>query len=359
MKIILKLLQAHLRELKRNKEALFWAVAFPLLFIVIFGLIFGNDNIPPQHIGLVVEDESLLSEEFVKAFEGITIVNAELGTREALLPRLQEGDLIGVVILEDGFAEASLKAEAKLLLYYDKADRTTSTVILTVVQGIVDRVNQTMAPFKPPIVVSPKELSTQHLRQIDWLVPGILGMAIMQLGLFAAAALVTLREKKVFRRFAVTPIRRHHLVISQVLYRLVFGILQTAALLTFAYLIYDVHVVGNLGLLAGVIMLSVMVFLALGYIIASLSKNEEVVQPIVQVFAMPMMFFSGVFFSIQLMPEFVRPLVNLLPLTYLNHALRLIINNGGEFAAIETDVLVLFAWLVGSMLVAVKVFRWE
>ncbi|HNT29528.1 MAG TPA: ABC transporter permease, partial [bacterium] len=161
------------------------------------------------------------------------------------------------------------------------------------------------------------------------------------------------------RRLAVTPIKRHHVVISQVLFRLIFGVIQSTILLLFGWLLYRVPVHGNLIILLSVICVSVVMFLSMGYIIASLAKNEESVEPIVQVFAMPMMFLSGVFFPIELMPEFIRPFVRALPLTYLNDALRAVINQAEGFAAIGTDLLVMGIWLVGSLAVAVKIFKWE
>lgn len=356
---ILQLLKANLIELTRNRAAIFWTVAFPIMFIVIFGLIFSGDSISPLKVGLVNYDQSPASAPVLEALGQVPVYEIQTGDETELRDKLQKGNLSALIVIPADFGTALQSGQTSLTIVYDPGNQTVSNIATSAFKGVVDGINQVMTGSTPPIAIEEASIQATKNRQVDWLVPGILGMSIMQLGLFSSAALVTLREKKILRRFAVTPLNRSQLVVSQVLFRIVFGLVQATVLLVTGFLLFQVRIQGNLILLYAVILLALMMFLAMGYIIAALAKNEDVVEPLVQVFSMPMMFFSGVFFPIEIMPEFMQPLVRMLPLSYVNSALREIINQGHGLMAIGSDLLVMLVWLVVSLLVAIRLFRWE
>lgn len=359
MNKIFLLLRSNLKEIMRNKAALFWTFMFPIIFIGIFGLVYGNEDISALKVGFVVNDEGQTVDTLVDTFRELDLFELTEGDEVTLGEDLKNGDLSAVIIIPSDFSAGLLDSSAQITVKYDESQQTTSGIVLSAVQGIIDGWNQAITRSKPPITIKQESIQAKGVRMIDWLVPGILGMSIMQGGLYSSAAFVTLREKKVYRRLAVTPLKRAHIVISQVLFRLILGFCQSVVLLLFGYLLYRVPVQGNLFLLTLVIAESTVMFLSMGYIVASVAKNEESFEPIVQIIAMPMMFLSGVFFPVEFMPEFVRPAVNALPLTYLNDSLRAVINNAQGLAVIGNDLIVMGVWLVVSMVVAIKIFRWE
>jgi len=356
---VFRLFLANLKELFRNKAAIFWTLVFPMIFILIFGMIYGNEDIPPLKVGLVVEDHSPEVSRLTDVLKQVPIFALHEASYGELQEKLRQGEVTAVIVIPEDFSRRFAASDAELIVEYDPANRTSANIVKSALQGVSEQLNQLLTGRINPISVTERSTDADLTRQIDWLVPGILGMSIMQLGLFSSAALVTLREKKIFRRFAVTPLTRQHVILSQVLFRLVYGLAQAAVLLLLSRLIYGVTIQGNLLVVAGIVALSTMMFLAFGYVIASLAKNEEVVEPLVQVFAMPMMFLSGVFFPVDLMPQFIQPVVRALPLTYLNDALRGVINHGESLVAVSNDLLIMGVWLVVTMAVAVKIFRWE
>jgi len=97
----------------------------------------------------------------------------------------------------------------------------------------------------------------------------------------------------------------------------------------------------------GIVFLGAGAFLALGFMLASFLKTEEQATGVVQVVQMPLMFLSGIFFSFDFMPDFLRSVARLLPLTYLGDGLRQTMVNGTAVAPLSVDVLVLAGWAGG------------
>jgi len=144
-----------------------------------------------------------------------------------------------------------------------------------------------------------------------------------------------------------------------VLHRLTIGLAQTLIIILVGMLIFKFQVIGNMALLAGFVLLGALMFVALGYLISGLAKTQESVIGISQLINFPMMFLSGLFFPVDFMPAWIRPVVTAMPLTYLADALRQIMVGATPVYSLWVDLGVLAAWLVVSAALAVRFFRWE
>jgi ABC-2 type transport system permease protein len=185
-------------------------------------------------------------------------------------------------------------------------------------------------------------------------------MSLMQLGLFATApALVQLREQQVLRRIGATPLPRATLLAAQVVHRLTIGAVQTFLILLIGTLAFKVNIVGSLHLLLSYVLLGAMMFVAMGYLISGLARTQESVTGITQVLNFPMMFLSGVFFPVDFVPAWIRPVVAIMPLTYLADALRQIMVGATPAYSLTVDFAVLGGWLLVCAILAVRFFKWE
>ena len=185
-------------------------------------------------------------------------------------------------------------------------------------------------------------------------------MALMQLGLFATVApLVNLRQEQVLRRLGATPLPRWQLLVSQVLFRLTIGLIQCGIILGISVAFFNVHVVGNPVLLVGLVILGALMFISLGYLIASLARTVESANGISQAINFPMLFLSGIFFPLAFLPAFLTPVVRALPLTYLGDAFRQVSVGGVPQFPLMVDVLVLAGWALVCSLLAARFFKWE
>ncbi len=122
---------------------------------------------------------------------------------------------------------------------------------------------------------------------------------------------------------------------------------------------FHVHLQSNLLVLIAVILLGALMFVALGYLISGLARSQDSVSAITNLVQFPMLFLSGIFIPIDIMPQWLRPVVNIIPLTYLADLLRQVMVGATPSFPIALDLGIVSAWLVVCAVLALKFFRWE
>lgn len=146
---------------------------------------------------------------------------------------------------------------------------------------------------------------------------------------------------------------------SVVAFRLLIAITQTGLIVMVARLVFHVPMLGNWLYLIGMVILGALTFLAMGYMLSAFVKNEDAATPLTMAIQFPMMFLSGIFFPIEFMPRFMRPIVDAMPLTYLADSLRQIMVHSSALHPHTINVGVLGGWFLVCIIVAVRFFRWE
>jgi ABC-2 type transport system permease protein len=205
-----------------------------------------------------------------------------------------------------------------------------------------------------------EDVQAVRLRYVDFLVPGILGVNVMQLAIFSVAfALVADKKRGVLRRIMATPLKPATFLASQVITRLIMATVQVLIMLAVAVFVFDVHALGGVLPLVLVSLVGSVLFLTIGFALAGWAETENQVPAIAQLITLPQFFFSGVFFSKDAAPEVIRPITNLLPLTFLNDALREISVQGASLWDVRSQLLGLLVWTVIGFALAVRFFRFE
>ena len=360
MKSFRVLLISDLKQFMRDRTALFFTFAFPVLFMIIFGFVFSDAGNVSYNVAVVNQDATPLSAQIAGALGKVPIFKtSETGLSDGL-NKLKAGKANAVVVIPTG-TQASVNAgqSANLTVYYDPSQTTSSQIILSALQQTASAVNQQLTHQPLLLGLNPESVQTHNLKYIDFLVPGILAMSILFLGLFGSLTLVDRRERKILKRFAATPVGRSTVIYSQVVYRLILAILQAAIIIALAFFAFKVTILGNWLALAGVVLLGTLTFISIGYFAVSRARTVEGAQPVIQLVQFPMLFLSGIFFPIDIMPAFIRPIVSALPLTYLGDALRQVMVQGTPAYPLFVDIAVLAGWLVVCMVLAIKFFRWE
>ena len=360
MKAFGKLLLSDLRQFIRDKTALFFTIAFPIIFIFLFGWIFSGSGDISYDIGVVNNDDSPVGEGITQMLNQIPIFVMQEGEIETQLDKLKSGDLRAVIVIPAGLQQSVASGQtADIKLYYDPTQTTSAQIILPVLRQAIDAVNQQLAQQPLLLQLSEESIQAYDLRDIDYLVPGILAMSVLYLGLFGSLTLVEWREKKVLKRFGATPLPRSTMVFSQVTYRLILAVVQTFIIIAIARFVFDVQMVGNWFILIGLVLLGTMAFIAIGYFAVSRARTVEGAMPIIQIAQFPMLFLSGIFFPIDFLPDFMRPVIAAIPLTYLGDAFRQVMVEATPLHPLWLDVTVIGAWLVVCMILAIRLFRWE
>jgi ABC-2 type transport system permease protein len=365
MRGLIALTAANLRSFTRDRAALFWTFFFPVIFVVLFGTIFAGGS-SDYSLGWVDEDGTPPAAMLREAFVANAPVELTDGSLEESRERMSTGDLDGILVIPQGLAAAIEAAQGgggeervAVTIITDPSRSGTSQAVQQIATGLVMAANLQLSGATPILTVDVETLQTSRLNSVSFFVPSILAMALMQLGIFAATPLVEQREKLILKRLNATPLPRWTLVGSNVIVRLLIAAAQTAIIVGIGVAALGVEIVGNWALIAGFVVLGALSFTAMGYVIASFARTEEAANGMTQIVQLPLMFLSGIFFPLEVMPEWLRGVATFLPLTYLGDALRQTMVGGTPFVPLGVDALVLAGWLVVTLGISARFFRWQ
>lgn len=362
MKSFLKIFVYNLKITMRQREALFWLLIFPLLLMLILGIVFGSAGDVKLRIGLVDLDGTEMSRAIVQAFQGIDALVVEVGNVETERAALRDGDRNGVLIIPAGFSERVTSGEAsEVTVIINQSEVTTGQITSSTLRGIVGEMERVMSGVPDLIEVKEEEeKNVKDFEYIDFMVPGILAMVIMFGGLTGyALEIATYREKGILRRIRVSPLHLPTFLAGGIASVLVFTLLQAAALLAFGSLVFKLKISGNYLFIAVLVLLGSISFLSAGFLIASLTKNARSAGLAGQAIGMPMMFLSGIFFSLDWVPAPVRVIARCLPLYYLGDGLREVMINSASLLAVWLDIAVLVGMALLAFAASARFFRWE
>jgi ABC-type multidrug transport system permease subunit len=335
---------ARMKELWREPEVIFWVFVFPILLALGLGIAFRNK--PPDVIRVAVvegPEAARAMSLLMSSSNGSIHVDMLPGAEAFNRFRLGKYDL--VVTPQPG---------GKVEYGFDPARPET-----VLARAVVDDQIQAAAGRKNLLPTSSRASSEPGARYIDFLIPGLLGMNLMNSGMWGIGfALVDLRQRKLLKRFAASPMRRGDFLLALASSRLILMLIELVLLLGFGVLAFHMRVAGSWGSIILISAAGALCFGGVGLLTASRAQKIETVSGLINLIMMPMWIFSGVFFSYERFPSFIHPLTRALPLTALNDALRATILEGAPLTAQGTRLLVMGLWGVLSYLLAIRWFRW-
>ena len=347
---------ARVREFLREPEVVFWVFVFPILLVFALGIAFRNTG--PEKIRVAVETaetNTATSAGLAEALRRSSDTEVlQLSPAEAT-QALRSGKVALVVKPSGDPAAPGLPLPASFSYRYDPTRPESRQARL-----VVDDALQRAAGRTDLVHGKDETFSEPGARYIDFLIPGLLGMNLMGSGLWGVGfAVVNARTKKLLKRFAATPMRRSHYLLSFVLSRLFFLTLEVAVVIAFARLAFGFRVRGSFLEMAFLLFLGALTFAGVGLLVAARPRTIEGVSGLMNVVMMPMWLLSGTFFSSARFPDFVQPFIKALPLTALNDSLRNVMNDGASVSTSWTAVIVLLVWCGLSFILALKFFRWQ
>ncbi len=362
MKALGALTMANFRSYLRDRGALFWTLAFPLIFVVLFGAIFsGGDN--TITVAWVDHDGTPASAQLRQAFAAAPNVKLVDSDLEQAQMAMKDSTNSGIVVVPTGYALVAAQVstdpnrQIAITYYIDPTQQATSGAMTSYVNGVLAQVNLGTRPVA--IVSAAQTIQTERLNAVSYLVPSILGMALMQTGIFAAIPLVADRQKLILKRLAATPLKRWQLIGANVILRVIIGLVQFVLIVGVGVLAFDIQIVGNLPAMIALAILGSLAFTSLGYVIATLAKTEDAANGMTSAVQFPLMFLSGTFFPIAVMPDALQTVAKFLPLTYLSSALRQVMVGGAAFAPLSVCIAVLVVWTMVCFSFAARRFQWQ
>ncbi len=294
--------------------------------------------------------------EIIQPLGKIETIRLHEGSKESEMVSLSKGERDLVIVIPQTYSSGS---NGKVEAYLNDAKPQESQLGRLLVQQTLDQyaLNKTDTART---TLEARSVRGRKLTYMDFLVPGVLAMSIMQTGVFSVAfVFVDLKKRGILRRLRVTPINPNDFIAAHVVTRLIVLMMQIVLMVVIGMLFFKLQFSGNLLNLFAVGTLGAVVFLALGFAVAGVSKSEDQVAPLANMLVFPMMVLSGIFFSRSNLPGFVYSITNYFPLTYLADAMRSIAIDGANLISVGPQIIGLTVWAIISCIIAVKMFRWE
>ena len=332
---------ARMREFYREPEAVFWVFGFPIVLAFALGLAFRNTGPGKLQVGVAAGPGDSALVAVLRSSPRLIATVLDSATART---RLRTGRIALLVVPGDP------------LVYRYDTTRTESGLARLQVDEVVQRARgrKDVASVRDDRVVAPGS------RYIDFLIPGLLGMNLLGSGIWGVGfSVVQARQKKLLKRYMATPMKRSHYLLSFILSRLVFLIVEIGFLVGFGWLMFGVAVRGSLATLGGVAILGAFSFAGLGLLVASRARTIEGVSGLMNLVMLPMWILSGTFFSYSRFPDAMIPFVKALPLTALNDALRAVMVDGAALATLSAPLAIVIAWGTVSFVIALRIFRWR
>jgi len=351
-----------LRAYRRDWVALFFGFFFPLVFMGLFGILnFGSFG--TVAVGIVDNANNAQSQAFREGLAKIETLKITTGADADEQDSLKKGDRDLVVVIPADFRIAPARPGQPvptLTLYENQGRGEQVAVGEAILNEVINEMSFAVTQTAPVLTTKKEQVQGRNLKYVDFLTPGILGMTIMQLGVASVMfTFVVDRQRGVIRRIMATPISRRNYMASHVLERLILAVLQVLVLLAVAVFGFKVAIVGSIWVLLLVVILGSVLFLTLGFAVSAFVTTENQAPAIMQLVTLPQMFLSGVFFSREAVPAFLKPVADILPLTFLNEALRQVSTAGASLGQIGPQLLGIVLWSIVTFVIAFRFFRLE
>ena len=364
-----------IKTFSREKSVMFFTIAFPIILILVFGTIFLNQDNVSFDLYVQDLDQTNSSAQLVKILElngkfRITTIDSSINATQyakdkklnlvLVIPSGYEKALARRLGLVGGIPNAAFRdpnASVTVSFIYDASASSTSTKIQIIRSGFAV-VNQGMSGQPPFIRAAETPMLTKRYRFIEFFVPGIIAMSVMTSSLSGAVNMnAELRQKGVIRKLSTTPITRTDWILSNILYQFLLAVISTMAILVVSYAVFSVRLQIDAWLFVFIV-LEVFAFGGIGMILTRVANEAESATAAANFIMFPMMFLSGSFFPLEMMPGFLQAIARILPLYYVNEGLRAAMVLVDNTAALRYSAMIgVFATVV--FVLGINTTKWE
>ncbi|MBE9584093.1 ABC transporter permease [Mucilaginibacter sp. JRF] len=383
----LAIARASLRSILRSPSSVVFTLAFPLIFILVFGFIGGGGV--KVDVGVAPGTDTV--NPIYKALEQTAIIKLHKGLdTQSLNKNLSKGSLDAVLKIKSNGYIKSGDGKAHLTggnaPYTVDVNYTTSSAKGDIFKSIITNIkNEVNIKFMQEVLssrsgtnaddavraatnfqmaeVRESTITGRAYKTIDFILPGQLGFSLLSTGVFGTAfVFLSLRITLVIKRFFATPVKRASIVLGEALARICFSLIGALFIIIIGHFAFGFTLVHGVVTVINMLILSVIgliVFMGFGFTVSGIAKNESSVPPIANIITLPQFLLSGTFFSIDNFPAWLQPLSRILPLTYLNDAMRKVAFEGAGLGDVTHQLLILLIWGVVIYTIAVKTFKWE
>ncbi len=358
---MLAITKASLRSIFRSPSAVIFSIAFPLIFILVFGFMSSGGNVS---VNVSMDPNSDTSNPIYTSITKIPGLKFIKGDTSKINSELSKGRITALIQIQ-----ATGKPGSPYVINLTSsaaANPQNIQLIQTILGSVISKMNQTAFKDMPSIATvnnTIRQVPGRTYRTIDFILPGQLGFSLLSAGVFGVAFLFfNLRQQLVLKRFYATPIRRLYIILGEALSRVIFQLITAIIIIGIGHFAFKFTLVHGLLTFVNIMALSfiaLILFMGFGFIVSGMAKNESTIPPLANLITLPQFLLAGTFFSIDNFPTWMQPLCKILPLTHFNNAMRNISFEGASLLDCGSDITVLLIWTVLVYAVAYKIFKWE
>jgi ABC-2 type transport system permease protein len=353
----------NMKRLFRDRTALFFTFLFPLIFLFVFGGIFGKTSGTSFNVAIINDSHSQFAQQFTKQInsEKIFKVNHGITDFKQANEQMSRGQLDATIELPANFGVVKDSTPTgQAVVHYTENSSSAAQTLTSVLQAQFEGINDKLVKTPTPFTVTSQQTNTRSLSQFDYTFTGLLGFAILGAGIFGPINVFPeLKKMGILRRLHTTPLRVWQYFLSTMLGNAVVGLMSLGLMFIVAIAIFNLKVVGNYFELALFLAFGIIMVLGIGLAVGGWAKNERQAAPLANIIVFPMMFLTGVFFPRFLMPEWLQHITTFMPLTPVIDGARLIATEGQSLFSLGPQLAVMAGWTVIVYAVAFRVFRWE
>lgn len=329
----------------RDKSAIFFYFLFPLMFLVLFGLLLANVDQPTFRLG-VVGDGPLIEALPEELFDIEEIDSFDHGVEQ-----VANGDIPGVV----------RQSGTSLEFRYSAAEQSSAQTLNMILSSFVDQANMMAIDAEPVFTLESSQVEDDSFKPIQYITSGILSWAVAMSAAFGAALnLVSWRKTQVLRRLRLSPASPLAVVGARVGVSLAIAMIQAAVFIGLATTgPFGLQVSWSALWVIPILICGTLAFTSIGLFVGAVTKTEEAASGAVNLLILPMAFISGVFVAPELLPGWIQAISWALPLKHIASALLDVLVRTPEIGStlMSCGVLLAFALILGGL--AGKFFSWD
>lgn len=354
-------------EFKRNmlaffrlKQAMFFTFMVPAIFLVLLGYAFDERKFELK-VGVVDKDESLASAMFIEGLKMTQALQVTPGEKEDLERRLNEGELVVVLAIKEGFGDQIGEESAELDVLYNQSQLQSSRIVFAILNELLIEMSRRIPGRQPPINfnrIAVQTTSAEPVGYTAFLTPGIIAMSILFVCLVPISNFVAARDSQILKRVSLAPIKKSHYLAGNVLFQVFLCFLMFGFLLAISKQLFGFNNEGSYMTIAVLILVGTASFISLSFAIGSLAKDANATRGLVNMAINPMIFLGGVFYSTAILPSFFQPIIKVLPVTYFVDGLRRVMLQGIGLDQLHKEIAILLAWGAVSYIIAVRKMQW-
>ncbi|OQP61496.1 hypothetical protein A3860_31710 [Niastella vici] len=349
--------KATVRAIFKSPQAIFFSLFFPIVLIMVFGALAGGGG-KGYDVAFDAKSDSL--NEVYLRIKSSPLLDINQANEQELMDRLKKGRITAIIDVKQ--AKGNTASQYEIHLKSTSASQRDLPAVRNILNGIINEATAGAVSNKVAFI-SEEVIPGRPYRMIDFYLPGMLGFSLIGSAVFGVAfVFFSLRETLVLKRMFATPVRKTFIVLGESLGRVAFQLTTSIVLILFGTLFYHFTLAHGFVTFLELLVLSflgIAVFMGFGFIISSVAKNQHVIPIYANLFMFPQYFLSGTFFPKGLLPSGLQAIINYLPLTALNDAMRKVSFEGMHLLGVGKEITILIVWCLVGYSLLIRIFKWE